>query len=55
MEQRSISWIYKNEMVKLEVKEDERFESLENFKEGIEEAFIELIGDLNEFNKEIND
>ncbi|KKK45916.1 MAG: hypothetical protein Lokiarch_05850 [Candidatus Lokiarchaeum sp. GC14_75] len=40
---------------KLEIKEDKRLEYLENFKKRIEEAFTELIGDLNEFNNETND
>lgn len=36
-------------------KEDKRLEFLENFKSGIEEAFTELIRDLNEFDNEIVD
>ena len=40
---------------KIEIKEDKRLEFLDEFKIRIEEAFTELIGDLNEFNNETND
>lgn len=40
---------------KIEVKKDKRVEFLDNFKERIEEAFSELIGDLNEFNDKDDD
>ncbi len=40
---------------KIEIKEDKRLEFLGKFKIRIEEVITELIGDLNEFNNEIDD
>jgi len=40
---------------KLETKEDKRLEFLENVKVRIKKVFTGLIGDLNEFNNEIDD